>query len=159
MTVRPHLLRPGVPLVLLLLAVLAHSSLGAILACQLGVEERPVALINAVSDISPAGACPGCLLEQRLATANAAPPGVSPAQPAPVQDPCTPARPCQHGPTGEHGTGDLGTRLGGAQRDTGPALVCSVPNGPPPGRPVVMPNAAPMAAGLTSVAVLCVDRN
>ena len=159
MTVRPHPLRPGALLVLLLLAVLVHNALQAILACQLGVEERPVALVSAVSDPSPAGACPGCLLEQPLVIANTAPPAASPAQPALVQDPCTPTGPCQHGPTGEHGTGDLGTRLVGAQRDTGPALVCSGQNGPPPGHPVVVPDPALIAAGLTPVAVLCVDRN
>lgn len=123
--------RPGLPLVFLLLAVLAHAGLGVLASCPPAGSDRSAAVAFAVVAQPVTG----------------------------VPDPCTSDAPCQHGTTLDHGD-ETAARSHDASRPIAPAIVSSAltPSAPQP-LSMAVACAVPPVAALAPVAVLCVDRN
>ncbi|RZT85597.1 hypothetical protein EV383_2472 [Pseudonocardia sediminis] len=147
--------RSGVPVLVLLLALLSHTALGPLLACHARTAEA-----TAVSVATVAGAddCVGCPPETETPTAAtwSAPGSAGP-------DGCTAGHPCHHLPSDGHAVDDVGVRASDAPRiDAAPAPAsrCLTPERPEPLRvPVSVSGPVPLPGEREPVAVLCVDRN
>lgn len=126
--------RPGLQLIVLLLAVLAHAGLGVLASCPPAGPDRSATVASAA-------------VAQPLAGSTGVP------------DRCLSDAPCQHTPTADHGT-EAAARSHDVPRPVAPAVVVSSlpPSDPqPPSAPIA--RAVPSAAAVALVAVLCVDRN
>ena len=163
MTVRLPVLRSGVPLLILVVALFVHTALGSLLA-HAPVQDGP-AVLAAVEAERQVGPCLGCLLVDgagpaRVATGTDTTPDAD-AGPAELQL-CTPHWPCQHGPQEGHDGGDVVVRGLALPRDGGPCLLTACLKSHPPGlraEGVSVSGPVPPLAVRAPVAVLGVDRN
>lgn len=143
---RARLLRPGLPPVTLLLALLLSAALGSILDCHAGTDGHRV---HPAAVAEPAGAAAA---EPAAALLSAVPPA--------RWDPCTSDHPCQHGPA-DGGVNAPVVRGPDLPRTSEPAASSPCP-WPPRAEPqagAVVLDGGPAAAALAPLAVLCVDRN
>ena len=153
---RVLLLRRGLPLVALLLAVLVHTAPGAILACPAGVPERAVALAAVVEPVSGHDICPGRVPEP-FADSGRAQSSESPTLPI-GSDPCSSDRPCQHAPSGDDGPGDTALPRRDEPRDLSPVAL-ALRLSPDLLQRQATYGAGPLSVRHAPVAVLCVDRS
>lgn len=143
------LLRPGLPMIVFVLALLTHGAFGPILACRIDTTERPP-----VATVQPAAPS---VVDVAVSVVPVASPDLGSGA-----DPCTPDRPCQHGPAEGHDADDSAVRAQDTPRAADAVTLPSLPapQQPEPALPRPSPAApVPLAAVLAPVAVLCVDRN
>lgn len=159
---RQPVLRSGVPLIVLVVAVFVSTALGAIVACHVPMGDRLVTAVAAADAEWRAGECPSCLLEDRAGAVRVNTDAAVDSDAAPLESRlCTSHRPCQHGPQGAHNGGDVVVRGLGVPRDGGPCLTaCLAPRlDTSRGQDVSVSDPVPPLAVRAPVAVLGVDRN